>query len=97
MKNKIHGKVKLVLDNTALKGKLAHKFSTCYLERISYHLPMDKKLMAETNGYKLYNLCIQGKENHIWKSHHCGFPNKSLCDVIRLGSPIKKKMEFLCC
>ena len=30
-----------------IKGKLAHIFSTYYLEYISYHLPMDKKFMAE--------------------------------------------------
>ena len=34
------------------------------------------------------NPCIQGKENQIWKSHLCGFPNKSLCDVIRWAIPL---------
>ena len=36
----------------SLKGKLAHKCSTCYLECISYQLPMDKKLMTEKIGKK---------------------------------------------
>ena len=70
-----------------IKGKLAHKFSTCYLECISYQLPMDKKIMTEKIGKKLYNPCIRGKEKKIWKSHQCGFPHKSLCDVIRWEFP----------
>ena len=30
-----------------IKGKLAPTFSTSYLECISYHLPIDKKFMAD--------------------------------------------------
>ena len=77
------------------KGKLAHELSTCYLECISYHLPIDKKFMAEKIGKKLYNPCIQVKENQIWKSYQCGFPNNSPCDIIRWGIPINNEMEFL--
>ena len=29
------------------KGKLAHTFSTCYLECFSFYFPMDKKFMSE--------------------------------------------------
>ena len=62
-------------------GKLAHKFTTCYLECISYHLPKDKKLVAEKICKNVYYPCIKGKENQIMKSYQCGFPNKSPCDV----------------
>ena len=44
-----------------LKGKLAHKFSTCYLECISYHLPMDKKFMAEKLWKKIIYPMHTGK------------------------------------
>ena len=30
-----------------LKGKLGYKFTTCYLDCISYNLPTDKKLTEE--------------------------------------------------
>ena len=56
---------------------------------------IDKSFITEKMSKKLYNPCIGGKTNEIWKSYQIGFPNNSLCDVIRLGIPFAKKMEFL--
>ena len=73
--------------NLVLKGKLADKFSICYLECISYYLPMDKEIMAGEKWKKSYNPCIQEKGNQIWKSNQYGFPSECPCDVIRWGFP----------
>ena len=79
------------------KGKLAHEFSTCYLECISF-----------THGEEIYGRkkCEKKYITHAYKEKktksgnpiNVGFQITPLnCDVIRWGIPIKKKMEFLCC
>ena len=58
-----------------LKGKLAHIFSTCYLECISYQLPMDKKLMTEKYAKIDINHAYRAKKFKsgnpisVWVSH----------------------------
>ena len=71
------------------KGKLAHTFSTCFLESISYHLPMDKRLMAEKKEKNDITHAYREKKINSGNPINVGFPTSPL--VTSLDA------EFLCC
>ena len=71
-----------------VKEKLAHNFMVSYLVLISCLTDMVRTFVTDTNTQiAIILLYLQGKEKNIPEPLDFGFPNQSLCYVIRGGIP----------
>ena len=78
-----------------MKGNLAHNFVPYCLLYFSSHLDIIKSLkVRNTENMGLIWSC-RGSTMKFENPPQSGFPNESLCDVIKLGIPFERYLEFL--
>ena len=78
-----------------LKGNLAHNFVPHCLLYFSSNLDIIKpSKVRNTENIGLIRNC--GRNTMKFENPpQSGFPNESLCDVIKLGIPFERNLEFL--
>ena len=78
-----------------LKGNLAHNFMSHCSLHFSSHLDISNpSKMRNTENIGIIQNCGRNTMKFA-NPPDSGFPNESLCEVIKLGIPCKRNLKFL--